>query len=686
MSDITIQDIAKFKMDTKSINYINILGEIEPPPYLYEFWRDNKDVWFSHLPLLDVFTMLRDYSEKIYKEEDFEAKLIIYNKLKTKTKTRIVHREKYYTEHHHTLKKHVSYLLYFDQIYRHDNPHLSQRDRENAFKYATKIALLIIHHPEFMTSKFEPWETVFTLLALRHNQSLNLKMLSLKKLYEKISKLYNNNQTQTQTQTQTQELHNPDIHQNHQHTIYRVDSLYLRFLNASIDDINRFKLENNYFESERNIIDDQDISENTSEDAPPDTNINNNNNHNDNDKKIQLQYETFKDILENNHIILLPSAKSKEFICNIEQIKKHKLYKLFYDVFDKCLSSPSPSPLSPSSIAVSISGGVDSMVCSLMSAIYCREKNIKELILLHICYNNRECCDSEINLLKYWVYYLKRITGFQNIKLYIRRIDEIKRERNSNFRELYEESTRKIRFSFYNYFKDIPVILGHNKDDTYENIFSNLSKRIHFDNLLGMTERTIESGVIILRPLLSIMKRDILDFANSSLTNIPHLKDSTPPWSTRGRMRDNLIPFIEEFDGRIMGGLNEFIGYTTFLTKQWTMMFNLWLKASIEVEKQRETSIQTQQYINKSTHIKYQTDIEKIKINRDEFFETNYENLSFWIKLWFTLNIDTRPSNKSFKNLIMTIRDNRYIKCTMNKKYSAIVGETYIFIERNGCV
>ena len=78
-------------------------------------------------------------------------------------------------------------------------------------------------------------------------------------------------------------------------------------------------------------------------------------------------------------------------------------------------------------IAVSISGGVDSMLASLIINEICKEEdNNYEMIMLHVCYNNRSCVQKEVELLKYWANKL-------NCKLYIRFIDEIKRERSSSF-------------------------------------------------------------------------------------------------------------------------------------------------------------------------------------------------------------------------------------------------------------
>ena len=99
------------------------------------------------------------------------------------------------------------------------------------------------------------------------------------------------------------------------------------------------------------------------------------------------------------------------------------------------------------------------------------------------------------------------------------------------------------------------VILGHNKDDTIENIFSNIIKKNSYHNLLGMSIHSKEQDVNIFRPLLNIPKDRIIKFAKDF--NIPYTYDSTPEWSRRGKMRDVLIPKINQFDHLIIDGMLE---------------------------------------------------------------------------------------------------------------------------------
>jgi tRNA(Ile)-lysidine synthase TilS/MesJ len=221
---------------------------------------------------------------------------------------------------------------------------------------------------------------------------------------------------------------------------------------------------------------------------------------------------------------------------------------------------------------------------------------------------------------------------------------------------VYEDITRQIRFSFYSAFK-CPVILGHNLDDCFENVFQNLSKQIHFENLFGMKPQSSEQGVPILRPMLEIPKKEILLFAD--YMDIPHLYDSTPSWSRRGQMRDILIPGIQTFDSHILPGLQEFVKRSIFLEQQWLDSF--------------------QEFYTK---VQYSQDKKSYTLPRNSFFQTNSGSLNFWITLWHTLGTTTsRPSNKSFLNLIQQLNTRAQV-CGLNLEWKVFIGSDKITVVR----
>lgn len=216
-------------------------------------------------------------------------------------------------------------------------------------------------------------------------------------------------------------------------------------------------------------------------------------------------------------------------------------------------------------IIISVSGGVDSMVCLVLAR---QAFPTAYIVALSINYMNREEQTAELRM----VSHVCRALGISH---YIREIVEVKRTRDSD-REFYETFTRDIRFASYKYvgtnlYKpcpgcvnlhnnctkpetvSVPVILGHNRDDALENVFSNIKKCKNYDNLFGMTMEGIYDGVTILRPLLMTPKSEIVAYAQAN--SIPYTYDSTPDWCERGKMRDQLIPFLQNFDSALVPGL-----------------------------------------------------------------------------------------------------------------------------------
>ena len=186
-------------------------------------------------------------------------------------------------------------------------------------------------------------------------------------------------------------------------------------------------------------------------------------------------------------------------------------------------------------IIVSLSGGPDSMVLIyLMNGI--GKKYGIDVEGFHINYKNRTESDYETSMIITFCYYT-------NIKLHIYEMPFIRREICP--RDYYEKYSRILRFNLYKSF-NCPIVLGHIKEDLVENIWSNLSKGHNIFKLHKISEIDRIDDVLIMRPFCRIVKNDIFDFAHKF--NIPYLKDTTPDWSNRGKMRRRFIPeTIEQF-------------------------------------------------------------------------------------------------------------------------------------------
>jgi tRNA(Ile)-lysidine synthetase-like protein len=254
-------------------------------------------------------------------------------------------------------------------------------------------------------------------------------------------------------------------------------------------------------------------------------------------------YEKDDDIDVNYNIVC--DFYSNEYKHEKEWIKNNKIIQGYQDELSKSISSFF-SKISSKILIVSISGGVDSMS---MLHYFSNFSNVN-VYAIHIIYNNRK--DSELEF-QFVCNFCKRI----GIKLYYYRIEWLKR--NCVERDLYEKTTRNIRFMVYKAICDIftnpIVLLGHIKEDVIENIWTNISKCQNISNLKKMNDVDVQKGVNIGRPLLNLSKNHIYSY--SKIFDIPYLKNTTPSWSNRGKFRERfyketLIQFGESVDEKVI--------------------------------------------------------------------------------------------------------------------------------------
>lgn len=196
---------------------------------------------------------------------------------------------------------------------------------------------------------------------------------------------------------------------------------------------------------------------------------------------------------------------------------------------------------------VSLSGGVDSMV-TLAILLFLQQQNFFPIFTASIDYGLREeSADESRFLMKY--------TEMFKLKSYISYISGITRKQNSNnSRTEFEETSRNIRFNTYKQIieanslnSNVGIFVGHHQDDIIENIFTNSLKGSDILDLEVMKHISIINNVNIFRPLLKFKKQVIYDFAHTF--NIPYFLDTTPLWSKRGKMRNEIFPLLDNVFG-----------------------------------------------------------------------------------------------------------------------------------------
>jgi len=214
----------------------------------------------------------------------------------------------------------------------------------------------------------------------------------------------------------------------------------------------------------------------------------------------------------------------------------------------------------PNNVIVSLSGGVDSMVMLTLLA----KMSHKNVEAVHIVYGNRPESSDECQFISTYCHTL-------GVKLHIYSIEWLRRTTVS--REFYEKMTREIRFAVYRCvsLSDTHILLGHIHDDCIENIWTNLARCQHLDNLKKMELTEIQMGVSLYRPFLNVDKSIILDTAHQ--LGIPYFKNTTPEWSNRGKFRNTFYQALHEQFGKDVD--SKMICLADTLTKQYQMIFKL---------------------------------------------------------------------------------------------------------------
>jgi len=217
----------------------------------------------------------------------------------------------------------------------------------------------------------------------------------------------------------------------------------------------------------------------------------------------------------------------------------------------------------------------------------------------------------------------RRYCGWLGVPLWTRTVSELSRKTSD--RAAYEETTREARFWTYAAAagENGVVLLGHNRDDCFENIFTNLNKGRSYDELRGMRDEGVERGVSTWRPLLATDKTAI--YAAADVLGLPHLADSTNPECDRGRLRDAWLPLVRAEQPLLLQGLENLADHLAFLQRRWADDCDAYVRDRV--------------------------------VRTDAFCDLPVEPwmldapASFWVDVFHRLSDAPRPSNRALANM-----------------------------------
>lgn len=260
-------------------------------------------------------------------------------------------------------------------------------------------------------------------------------------------------------------------------------------------------------------------------------------------------------------------------------------------------------------IVLACSGGPDSM-CLLDLLLKYREKISINIVLAHVNHNVRTESDEEYLFVKKYAFDNNVI--FESMK--------IEKYENKNF----ESEARDKRYIFFkkliNKYNAKYLLTAHHGDDLMETILMRMVRGSTLKGYSGFEEVSIKDGYIILRPLITVTKKDILKYNKDN--KIPYVNDYTNELDihTRNRYRKYILPKLKEEDESVnlkflkfSKSLIEYNNYVQnnvlkIVNKVYTnniLDINKYLKQDEFIQKQIINSILSDVYKNDITYISY---------------------------------------------------------------------------------
>jgi tRNA(Ile)-lysidine synthase len=184
-------------------------------------------------------------------------------------------------------------------------------------------------------------------------------------------------------------------------------------------------------------------------------------------------------------------------------------------------------------IGIAYSGGLDSKV--LLTALVEGIEDKTKLYVLHI--NHGISPNSDL-----WEKACKDYSDSLGVKFYSKKIE-------SKITNQSEGSLRKLRYrAFQSWSKEGDVICtAHHLDDQLETIFFRIMRGTGLYGLLGIPLRRTEFNFVLLRPLLTFSKKELLDYASTK--NLSWIEDESnlDTKISRNYIRKIVFPVLYKF-------------------------------------------------------------------------------------------------------------------------------------------
>ena len=217
--------------------------------------------------------------------------------------------------------------------------------------------------------------------------------------------------------------------------------------------------------------------------------------------------------------------------------------------------------LNNTSAVIACSGGPDSMCLLYLLNSLKIEKNL-QLICAHVNHKIRQESEKEAQM-------VQKYCKENDIIFELLEINEYKKERFS------EADARKKRYIFFNEvitkYHAKYLLTAHHGDDLIETILMRITRGSNLSGYVGIKQINDNGSYILLRPLLTTNKENILKYNNQNNIKYSIDKSNEDIRYTRNRYRKEILPFLKKENTNVhlkyLKFSEELINYDSFVNE-----------------------------------------------------------------------------------------------------------------------
>lgn len=309
-------------------------------------------------------------------------------------------------------------------------------------------------------------------------------------------------------------------------------------------------------------------------------------------------------------------------------------------------------------VIVAVSTGVDSMVLLHVVNSLKAEYNL-EVHIAHVNHRIRNQSDDEELF----------ITNYANVNNNYIHIMHLEKNENTNFQS-YARNKR------YDFFKEIMekvqgdyLLLAHHANDQMETVMMRILRGSNLRGYAGMNEVSYIEGYLVLRPLLNILKSELISYQKKH--KIKYYEDSSNEERlyTRNRIRLDIIPSIlkeeEKAHIKFIEFSNTLIGAADYIKEQVNLIVNSFKKGCDYYKFTTLEFLGYSKYMQEEILFTILSRYDLSKVNIEEVIKiinSNKKNLRIIFKDQFTIV-------KEYEDISI------YLKVLENQEFSISVSE-----------